>query len=62
MAFHWAITLLLALIALVHWFDVRGRSDFATGDIVIGIPFVWFAVVGVLRASMGRPLCGLKGH
>jgi hypothetical protein len=54
MAFHWAMTLFFALLAIVHWFDVRGRSDFSTGDIVIGIPFFWFAVIGALRASLGH--------
>jgi hypothetical protein len=54
MVFHWAITLFFALLAIVHWFDVRGRSDFTTGDIVIGIPFFWFAAIGALRASLGK--------
>jgi hypothetical protein len=53
-AFHWAMTLFFLLLAIVHWFDVRGRSDFATGDIVIGIPFFWFTVIGALRASARR--------
>ena len=52
MVFHWAMTLFFALLAIVHWFDVRGRSDFAAGDLVIGIPFLWFAAVGALRASV----------
>jgi hypothetical protein len=56
--FHCAMTLFFATLALVHWFDVRGRSDFATGDIVIGLPFVWLAVIGALRASMGPPSAG----
>jgi hypothetical protein len=54
LALHWATTLFFALLAIVHWFDVRGRSDFATGDLVIGIPFFWFAVLGALRASTQR--------
>jgi hypothetical protein len=48
-ALHWAVTLFFLLLAIVHWFDVRGRSDFSTGDVVIGIPFLWFAVLGMLR-------------
>jgi hypothetical protein len=54
MAFHWAITLFFALLAIVHWFDVRGPSDFDTGAIVIGIPFFWFAAIGGLRAATER--------
>jgi hypothetical protein len=54
MALHWALTLFFALLALVHWFDVRGRSGFASGDLVIGIPFFWFAVLGVLRGSAAQ--------
>jgi hypothetical protein len=53
-AFHWAITLFFLLIAIVHWFDVRGPSDFDTGSIVIGIPFFWFAAIGALRAVTYR--------
>ena len=48
------MTLFLGLIAVVHWFDARGPSDSITGAIVIGVPFVWFAVVGVLRAFTAR--------
>jgi hypothetical protein len=54
MAFHWAMTLFFLLLAVVHWFDVRGRSSFTTGDIVIGIPFFWFTVVGALRELAQR--------
>jgi hypothetical protein len=53
-AFHWAMTLLFALLAMIHWFDVRGRSGFTTGDLVIGIPFLWFAGIGVLRETTRR--------
>jgi hypothetical protein len=54
MAFHWAMTLFLLLIALVHWFDVRGTADSATGYVVIALPFCWFMVVGLLRWSNKR--------
>jgi hypothetical protein len=54
MAFHWLMTLFLGLIAVVHWFDVRGPSDSIAGGIVIGVPFIWFAVVGVLRTFTDR--------
>lgn len=54
MAFHWLMTLFLGLIAVIHWFDIRGPSDSLTGAVIIGVPFFWFAVVGLLRAFTDR--------
>ena len=62
MAFHWAMTFFLALIAFVHWFDVRGSSDSLTGAVIIALPFVWFAVLGMLRASIDRRVGGQTEH
>jgi hypothetical protein len=47
-SFHWAVTILFALIAIVHWFDVRGFKS-TTGPIINSIPFALFAITGLLR-------------
>lgn len=49
--FHWAMTTFWALFALVHWFDFRGPLQSAVGPAINTIPFVLFAVVGLLRKS-----------
>jgi hypothetical protein len=53
--FHWAMTVFWALIALVHWFDVRGSFQPGIGPVINTIPFGLFLVVGLLRQrSEGR--------
>ena len=47
--FHWAMTTFWALFAIVHWFDFRGPFQLAVGPSINTIPFVLFAVVGLLR-------------
>jgi hypothetical protein len=49
--FHWAMTLFWGLIALVHWFDVRGPIDSVTGPLVNSVPFAVFVTVGLLRTA-----------
>ena len=48
--FHWALTAFWALLALAHWFDVRGMRSM-TGPMINSIPFVLFTVVGILRSK-----------
>lgn len=52
--FHWAMTLFWGLIALVHWFDIRGSFHYGAGQLINTIPFALFLVVGLLRLSEGR--------
>ncbi len=47
--FHWAMTLGWGLFALIHWLDVRGTSESIKGPALTTVPFVLFAIVGVLR-------------
>lgn len=47
--FHWAMTMFWGLIALVHWFDVRGPVSSVIGAAINSIPFVVFVVLGLLR-------------
>jgi hypothetical protein len=47
--FHLAMTLAWGLIALAHWFDVRGSRDSVIGPIINSIPFILFAALGLLR-------------
>jgi hypothetical protein len=49
--FHWSMTAFWALIALVHWFDVRGGSASTGESLVIAIPLVLFLAIGVLRIA-----------
>ena len=54
-AFHWAMTAFWGLIALVHWFDIRGRGDDVVGPLINTVPFALFLAVGLLReATRGR--------
>src|SRR5262245_56763157 len=46
--FHWSMTAFWALIALVHWVDVRGPWTSAAGPLFTSIPFVLFALVGLI--------------
>ncbi len=47
--FHWAMTAFWGLIALVHWFDVRGPFPSVNGPLVNTVPFALFASVGLVR-------------
>jgi hypothetical protein len=53
--FHLAMTIAWGLVALAHWFDVRGSRDSIIGPIINSIPFILFAALGLLRRkSEGR--------
>jgi hypothetical protein len=47
--FHWAMTVFWGLVALVHWFDIRGSFHAGAGPVINTIPLVFFVVVGLLR-------------
>jgi hypothetical protein len=47
--FHWTMTISWGLIALAHWFDVRGSRESLIGPIINSIPFILFATLGLLR-------------
>jgi hypothetical protein len=47
--YHWAMTVFWGLIALVHWFDVRGPSPSIVGPAINSVPFAVFVVLGLLR-------------
>lgn len=49
--FHWAMTAFWGLIALVHWFDVRGASSSVVGPAINSIPFAVFVLLGLLRSG-----------
>ncbi|HJR07841.1 MAG TPA: hypothetical protein VJ842_11310 [Pyrinomonadaceae bacterium] len=51
--FHWALTFAFALVALAHWFDVRGEHS-KLGPLINSVPFVLFLLVGLLRLSSDR--------
>jgi len=53
--FHWAMTVFLGLLALVHWIDVRGPNSSLTEPIPVTIPFVVFFVLGILRLVFPSP-------
>ena len=54
--FHWAMTAFWGLIALVHWFDIRGPFPSVVGPAVNSVPFVLFVTLGLLRwGTEGRP-------
>ena len=52
--FHWALTVLWALIALVHWFDVRGPRESIRGPLILTVPVALFLVLGLLRMAARR--------
>jgi hypothetical protein len=52
--FHWAMTALLGLLALVHWFDVRGPNTSLTEPIPITVPFLAFVAIGLWRLGAER--------
>ncbi|MES2620157.1 MAG: hypothetical protein V4615_04825 [Bacteroidota bacterium] len=47
--FHWAFTVFLALLALIHWLDVRGMRPSMEGPIINTIPFALFLIAGMWR-------------
>jgi hypothetical protein len=49
--FHWSMTAFWALIAFVHWVDVRGPSDEVAGPLITTIPFFLFVAIGLLRLA-----------
>ena len=49
--FHWAMTVFWGLIALVHWFDIRGRGDDVVGPLINTVPFALCLAVGLLRET-----------
>jgi hypothetical protein len=48
-AFHWAMTAFWGLLALIHWFDVRGPYESVVGPAINTVPFGLFLLVGLLR-------------
>jgi hypothetical protein len=56
--FHWAMTAFWGLIALIHWFDVRGPVRFDIGVLINAIPFLLFLSVGLVTSR--RQACPAK--
>lgn len=48
-AFHWAMTTFWALIALVHWVDIREGLQSGIGPMINTIPFALFLLLGLMR-------------
>ncbi|MFN2510214.1 MAG: hypothetical protein ABR568_02075 [Pyrinomonadaceae bacterium] len=53
--FHLAITIAWGMIALAHWFDVRGSRESLIGPVINSIPFLLFAVLGLLHRKSEAP-------
>jgi hypothetical protein len=51
-AFHWMLTVFWGLLALVHWFDVRGPSTSTIGPLINGMPFMLFVAIGAVRVAL----------
>ena len=49
--FHWALTAAFGLLALAHWFDVRGARESRIGPLVNSVPFILFLLLGLLRRN-----------
>jgi hypothetical protein len=60
--FHWAMTLFWGLIALVHWFDVRGGFEYGIGQVINTLPFALFLAVGLLQELAGRGTSPGQSH
>ena len=56
--FQWTMTAFLGLMALVHWFDVRGPNTSLAEPIPVTVPFLVFAVLGLLRLATERAKTG----
>ncbi|HLJ95445.1 MAG TPA: hypothetical protein VKU02_19870 [Gemmataceae bacterium] len=52
--FHLALTIFWGLIALVHWFDIRGSFQLGVGPVINMVPLGLFVVVGLLRKRSER--------
>jgi hypothetical protein len=52
--FHWAMTVFWGLIALVHWFDIRGSFRYDVGALINTIPLMLFVLIGLLRQTSSR--------
>jgi hypothetical protein len=61
-SFHWAMTAFWGLIALIHWFDVRGRGPGVAGPLINTLPFALFLAVGLLRLGSDRPVAPPAGR
>lgn len=57
--FHWSLTALWGLLAAVHWFDVRDPKPDLAGNLVIAVPLILFAGVGLARSMW--PAAGALG-
>jgi len=53
--FHWAMTLFWGLIALVHWFDIRGSFHYDLGQVINTVPFALFMAIGLLPQKSEGP-------
>lgn len=49
--FHWAMTAYWGIMALIHWFHVAGTPASVVGPLVNTVPFVLFALVGLVRGA-----------
>lgn len=54
MGFHWAMTVFWALMALVHWTDIRGLRPSLMGPMLNTVPVVLFAIIGFWRYRKNR--------
>lgn len=52
--YHWALTTFWGLLALAHWFDVRGPWQSWLGPVINTVPFALFALIGLLRVVAER--------
>ncbi|MBL8203185.1 MAG: hypothetical protein JNM09_03080 [Blastocatellia bacterium] len=52
--YHWAMTTFWGLLALAHWFDVRGPWQSWLGPVINTVPFVLFGLIGLLRVVAER--------
>ncbi|MBS1812972.1 MAG: hypothetical protein JST84_32700 [Acidobacteria bacterium] len=52
--YHWAMTTFWGLLAVAHWFDVRGPFQSVLGPLINTVPFVLFGLLGVLRIAAAR--------
>ena len=53
-AFHWAMTIYWAIMAIIHWFNVAGPWTSILSPIINTIPVVVFLLIGVLRVVTER--------
>jgi hypothetical protein len=58
LAFHWAMTTFWGLLALIHWFDIRGPIESAAGPTINSVPFLIYLAVGLLRLKPAAPRGG----